>query len=628
MRFNPFESQLEKLARTLTEQFGVEVICRGDNAWTDGQRIVVPSVPEPMDEGLERMMVGFLDHEMGHVAFSDFQVVEQFMKKHPGKQGLLNVVEDALIERRAMQRWPGVRRNLDLMFQQIRGRIVKLLAQRGPFDRFCTAVYLKLSHHKDLLGLDHELVGYEDLLDRFAQVQDTHDSAGLAEALLNRWQQKNPSATQPNHEQGQDDQSCSDANNADEGSSQSRESNSPAEPGNSSQFAGKDGEESFKDGEHSSTKPNPQEDGEQKSDASDAQSPGAQQTGDEQAAENESPNSGAQSSGDGAGGIRSPNGSLISEALKEAIEECTSQLDGQRQYRPYTREGDRIAAPPVADQVEVQELFQEGGDTVRRMRRGLINALRSAEKRWWKQDQLRGRLSSRRLYRLGMDRPRLDVFETRAEGQGRATAVSVLLDTSGSMSRRKMNVARQAMRVLLEALAELKVATEALTFTTGDQFDITELVQTTGVDARELRERYGRLSNLEIGLIKQFEEPVKRAVQRLPNVHGTGLTPLGEAMQLVAARLIQRREQRRVLLVLTDGRAGCEGGGEAATAHACEVARRITAASIELIGVGIVDEHIREVVADSMVIGKLEELPAPDRRDAQCGEYVDCRGTR
>ena len=41
MRINPFESQLEKLARTLTEQFGVEVICRGDNAWTDGQRIVL-----------------------------------------------------------------------------------------------------------------------------------------------------------------------------------------------------------------------------------------------------------------------------------------------------------------------------------------------------------------------------------------------------------------------------------------------------------------------------------------------------------------------------------------------------------------------------------------------------------
>ncbi len=108
MRINPFESQLEKLARTLTEQF---------------------------------------------------------MKKDLGKQGLLNVVEDALIERRAMQRWPGVRRKLDIMFQPIRGRIVKFFEQRGPFDRFCTAVYLVLSHHKNLLGLNRELIGYEGLLD-------------------------------------------------------------------------------------------------------------------------------------------------------------------------------------------------------------------------------------------------------------------------------------------------------------------------------------------------------------------------------------------------------------------------------------------------------------------------------
>jgi len=40
MRGNQFESQLERLARTLTEQFGVRVVCQGDNAWTDGRQIV------------------------------------------------------------------------------------------------------------------------------------------------------------------------------------------------------------------------------------------------------------------------------------------------------------------------------------------------------------------------------------------------------------------------------------------------------------------------------------------------------------------------------------------------------------------------------------------------------------
>ena len=130
MKYTPFESQLERLARTLAEQFGVQVACQGDNAWTDGTQIVLPSVPEPLTrragdargpeatrhlsgpasqgeppiEDLERLLIGYLDHEVGHVAFSDFGVAEQFTRKHPGFEGLLNVIEDALIERRAMQR--------------------------------------------------------------------------------------------------------------------------------------------------------------------------------------------------------------------------------------------------------------------------------------------------------------------------------------------------------------------------------------------------------------------------------------------------------------------------------------------------------------------------------------------
>lgn len=146
MKGNPFESQLERLARTLTEQFGVRVVCQGDNAWTDGTQIVLPSVPEPLTrragdargpedprrtsgpasqgepsiEDLERLLIGYLDHEMGHVAFSDFGVAEQFARKHPGFEGLLNVIEDALIERRVMERWPGVRRKLDMMFHQLK----------------------------------------------------------------------------------------------------------------------------------------------------------------------------------------------------------------------------------------------------------------------------------------------------------------------------------------------------------------------------------------------------------------------------------------------------------------------------------------------------------------------------
>ncbi|MBN1346966.1 MAG: hypothetical protein JXQ73_30025 [Phycisphaerae bacterium] len=64
------EGQLQRLARTLTERFGVDLICQGDNAYTNGKVIVLPSLAKPMSELLERVVVGFLDHEIAHVAFS------------------------------------------------------------------------------------------------------------------------------------------------------------------------------------------------------------------------------------------------------------------------------------------------------------------------------------------------------------------------------------------------------------------------------------------------------------------------------------------------------------------------------------------------------------------------------
>ena len=58
MKTSPFESELERLARTLTEQFGVQVVCQGDNAWTDGNKIAIPSVPEVVSEVLVKVLGG------------------------------------------------------------------------------------------------------------------------------------------------------------------------------------------------------------------------------------------------------------------------------------------------------------------------------------------------------------------------------------------------------------------------------------------------------------------------------------------------------------------------------------------------------------------------------------------
>lgn len=630
MRTNPFESQLERLARTLTEQFGVAVVCQGDQAFTDGKTIVLPSLPEPLEEDLERMMVGYLDHEMAHVAFSDFRQVKRFNKKHRGFEAMLNVVEDALIEKLAMERWPGVRANLDALFRQVRGRVLNIIHQAGPFRRFCTAVYLKLSHHTEMLGLDAELRGYEDLLDRYPQVATTRDSAKLSEQLLKRWLQRRPKQpTAPTPQSTTDEPPSS---SPEPGGQVGGESNEfappPPNPGPDAR-AESDGDaadasEDEKDSEDSSNDGDADDAEESNSDGSSGD-PGETNADSSPSSDDDSPSLGEQP-----GSPSSPvsteeaeldpaeiaaltegaRGSLISEAVMESIAKTIAEIDTSEQYRPYTRKHDRIEDVEAASDAAVQELLARNVDSVRRLRRELANALRAAEKRWWHEDQVCGELSPKTLHRLAMDRPSLDIFRRRASVQGKSTAVSIVLDASGSMTTQKMDVARDAMRVLLDALYDLKIPTEAFTFTTGDALDVNKLVNELGVQPQDLAQRFTRFSNLEIGLIKRFEDPVKIAMKRLPKIHGTGLTPLGEAMEIGASRLIVRRESWKIMLVLTDGRAGCEGGGAAAHFHAKRAADRITKAGIELVGVGIQDDSLCEIVTDTIVVNEISELPA------------------
>lgn len=616
MRNNPFESQLERLARTLTEQFGVKVICQGEEAWTDGRQIVLPSLPEPIDQNLERMIVGYLDHEMAHVAFSDFQFVKEFSQKHPGYEAMLNVVEDALIEKRAMQRWPGVRANLDAMFAQIRDRVTTLAEQRDAFGKFCTAVYLKLAHHNEMLGLEGHVAGYENVLDGFVTVRTTGDSAELAEQLLTRWLANNPPQCQSNSNAKGDQESDQSGGNSTENCNTSDLSGADQSKGNadesesskiSDESEGADANTSSQDCDAEPSAGAPGTDDADSSTVASAPAPSAHAANASDADNQTRPEASSQlaASPRGAGGA-----SLVTQALAEAIAEHVAASTSSGEYRVFTKQFDRIDVVPPANEREVRELLKKHVDVVRRLRRGLANALRSREKRWWREEQSRGTLSPRSLHRLCLDRPQLDVFRTKAMVQGRSTAVSIVLDASGSMASNKMDVARDALRVLLEALGDLNVATEAFTFTTGNGTNGYSLAQQGGKDPNTFRQRYSRISNLEIGLIKQFGEPVKTALRRLPGIRGTGLTPLGEAMQIGAMRLAPRRESRRIMLVLTDGRAGCESNDGAAVMHAQHVANQIQKAGIEVVGVGIMDESLRAIVADTIVVHELKDLAA------------------
>jgi len=191
----------------------------------------------------------------------------------------------------------------------------------------------------------------------------------------------------------------------------------------------------------------------------------------------------------------------------------------------------------MAGDAAVEELLRTGRDTARRLRRGLANALRSAR-------SAGGAMTSSAASSPAHPAPalpgpaRLDVFRTRAMVQGRSTAVSILLDASGSMTIRKMDVARLSVRVLLEALGDLAVPTEALTFTTGNQRTCPP------EDLADACLRYTASPTWY-----RVDQGVRRAGQEQPaapaRCGGHRADPAGEAMQIAAGGCCRARSPAR-----------------------------------------------------------------------------------
>lgn len=115
-----------KIARTMSSNWGVEVIPSGTRCETDGQRIFIPFTADYLPEAQQQILHGHLDHEVSHVmeerAHKDAGRetpldVMRALKKAGGRVNrilmmLLNAYEDIRIEAKNGAKYPGMRENL------------------------------------------------------------------------------------------------------------------------------------------------------------------------------------------------------------------------------------------------------------------------------------------------------------------------------------------------------------------------------------------------------------------------------------------------------------------------------------------------------------------------------------
>ena len=298
-------------------------------------------------------------------------------------------------------------------------------------------------------------------------------------------------------------------------------------------------------------------------------------------------------------------------------------------YLPWTGEFDEIVhADELCDADELarlrhhldQQLASLQG-VVSRLANRLQRRLMAQQVRAWEFDLEEGLLDAARLARVVIDPTHSLSYKMEKQTDFRDTVVSLLIDNSGSMRGRPISVAAMSADILARTLERCGVKTEVLGFTTrawkGGQSR--EKWLAAGKPANP-----GRLNDLRHIIYKEADSPLRRARRNLGLMLREGILKEnidGEALLWAHHRLLGRPEDRRILMVISDGAPVDDSTlsvnpGNYLERHLREVIEWIeTRSPVELIAIGIghdVTRYYRHAVtifdADQLGGAMMEQL--------------------
>ncbi len=230
-------------------------------------------------------------------------------------------------------------------------------------------------------------------------------------------------------------------------------------------------------------------------------------------------------------------------------------------YRPYTTAFDEIiAASDLCDPDELtrlraqldQQLAHLQG-AVTKLANRLQRRLMAQQNRAWDFDQDEGMLDAARLARVVVAPGQSLSYKVERDTDFRDTVVTLLIDNSGSMRGRPISIAAISADIMARTLERCGVKTEILGFTTRTW---------KGGQSREAwlaagrPPLPGRLNDLRHIIYKPADEPYRRARKSLGLMMREGLLKEnidGEALMWAHNRLLARPEERRILMVISDG---------------------------------------------------------------------------
>lgn len=489
---------LPLVASMLGDRLGVKVdIGNRENTCTDGNTIYIPALPVDGDERLYSLVNGFIDHESAHIRFTDFQVLDN-ANMSPLEKHIWNSIEDWRIEHELVKRYPGCREHFEWLIRYIFKAESKEKAGDNP-PAFSILNYILLTLRSwDVPELKKDR-------EEEALVIENH-WPGLQGKLDNILNQLPGNC----HSTGDSIEYAQKIVNLLE---KEADADSGSEPQSSEQIADTTAQEELRD----EAKGNEHDKTEESDSSPSIEERERERQGDTAPAQKERE-------------LSSSAKKMLRKLIHAREGELPTSFDeeiasGLNAMRAKTRNsGVRMA---VEGQLEIHPLpenqRQESLSASRALRTRLQALMQARTLRRTAPGRY-GRLDGRLLHRLSVQNPR--IFLRREEVPGDNTAVHILLDISGSMYRR-IHLATSACYAVASALSGIP----------GINVGVTAFPATTPNDIPGVC-------------------PLVRHGERVGtgfDVSAAGATPLAEALWWIAKVMLYLKENRKILLLITDG---------------------------------------------------------------------------
>ncbi|HGG1093593.1 TPA: cobalamin biosynthesis protein CobT [Klebsiella pneumoniae] len=243
-----------------------------------------------------------------------------------------------------------------------------------------------------------------------------------------------------------------------------------------------------------------------------------------------------------------------------------------------------------------------GDDTAAAIAKDLERAIASKNRTMFIPGQKKGKVHGPSLYRLNMNDDR--VFRQKDEKRAVNACVQLAVDMSGSMSGERIHMAAMAAYTMAKALDTIKVPCIVAGFTTG--------TMPRGSWHNESASRpFTRFESLFLPILKGWNRKADSLETRRNLGHVMKGVPLlnnvdGESIRSLSRHFNDRKEDRKIMIVLSDGEPHAVGRGFANDLR--KAVGDIEQAGIDLYGVGIQTTAPKRFYTKSVVIHNLPDL--------------------